>query len=109
MFGNTNKELEEAFNGQPTASNPVEAVVSDELPEVQATLSISMYVDCPNEDCGNYINILDERDTNHHDHNDCGELLQQMFPKNGSHDDFECEKVTCSQCKTEFNVKGLKW
>ena len=27
MFGNTNKELEEAFNEQPTVSNPVEAVV----------------------------------------------------------------------------------
>jgi len=27
MFGNTSKELEEAFNEKPTVSNPVEAVV----------------------------------------------------------------------------------
>ena len=31
MFGNTNKELEEAFNEKQTVSNPVEAVVSSEL------------------------------------------------------------------------------
>jgi|GEM_PF-2842546 len=31
MFGNTNKELEEAFDEKPTVSNPVEAVVSGEL------------------------------------------------------------------------------
>jgi hypothetical protein len=76
---------------------------------VEARLDIAMYVDCPNDECGNYINLLNERDTNDHDHNDCGELLKQMFPTHGSHDDFECEEVTCSECKESFNVKGLEW
>ena len=31
MFGNTNKELEEAFSEEQTVSNPVEAVVSCDL------------------------------------------------------------------------------
>jgi len=97
------------LNKEKTASDHVEPVVIDELPEVRATLSVSMYVDCPNDDCGNYIDLLNERDTDHHDHDDCGRLLRQMFPRNGSHDDFECTEVTCSECKTKFNVKGLEW
>ena len=76
---------------------------------VTATLSIEMDVDCPNDECGNYIDILNERDTNGYDHNDDGFLLRQMFPKNGDHEDFECDEVTCSQCKTTFNVKELVW
>lgn len=79
------------------------------MKEVTADLQISIMVDCPNDDCGNHINLLDEGDTNHHDHNDCGELLKQVFPERGSHDDFECNEVTCSECKTTFNVKGLEW
>jgi len=31
-----------------------------ELKTVSATLSIEMWVDCPNDDCCNYINLLDE-------------------------------------------------
>jgi hypothetical protein len=84
-------------------------VVVSDIETVSATLSIGMWVDCPNDECGNYIDLLDERDTDHHDHNDCGDLLQQMFPKHGDHSDFECDEVICSQCKTEFNVKGLDW
>ena len=76
---------------------------------VEASLSIDMYVTCPNEDCENYINLLDDRDTDGTDHNDDGALLRQMFPTHGSHDDFECEEVTCSECKTTFNVRGLEW
>jgi len=80
-----------------------------ELITVPATLSIQMYVDCPNEDCGNYIDLLDEKDTDGVAHNDDGYLLRQMFPRNGDNSDFECEEVTCSQCKTTFNVKELEW
>ena len=79
------------------------------MEEVAASLDISMYVDCPNEECGNYINLLEPHDTDNYDHNDCGDLLKQMFPEKGCHDDFECDEVVCSQCKTEFNVKGLIW
>ena len=76
---------------------------------ISATLSIQMYVECPNDECANYIDLLDESDTNGDVHNDDGALLRQMFPKHGNHDDFECEDVVCSQCKTEFNVKELEW
>jgi len=76
---------------------------------VTATLDIEMFVTCPNDECANYIDLLCTHDTDGVDHNDEGQLLGQMFPKHGSHDDFECEEVTCSLCKTTFNVKGLEW
>ena len=80
-----------------------------ELEEVSALLDIEMFVTCPNEECGDYINLLRDRDTDGTDHNEDGYLLRQMFPRNGSNDDFECENVTCTKCKTTFNVKGLEW
>ncbi len=80
-----------------------------EIETVEATLSVEMYVTCPNDNCGNYINLLDEGDTDGTLHDDEGLLLRQMFPKNGSNDDFECEDVVCTVCKTMFNVKGLEW
>lgn len=81
-----------------------------ELKTVTASLSVEMWLSCPNEECDNYIDLLDERDTDGCCHNDDGQLLRQMFPTGDStHDDFECEDVTCSQCKTTFNVKGLEW
>lgn len=80
-----------------------------ETQTVSATLSIEMYVYCPNDDCGYYIDLLDPTDTDGYHHNDDGDLLRQMFPTNGAHVDFECEDVTCSQCKTTFNVKELEW
>jgi len=83
--------------------------VSETMETVEARLDIEMFVACPNEDCQFYINLLEERDTNGTMHDDDSFLLRQMFPSNGSHDDFECEDVTCSKCKTTFNVKGLEW
>jgi hypothetical protein len=76
---------------------------------VEAVLDVAMYVTCPNDECGNYINLLDETDTDGTDHDDDSILLRQMFPRNGDNKDFECDDVTCSQCKTTFNVKGLAW
>ena len=76
---------------------------------VQALLDIEMFVTCPNDECGDYINLLRPEDTNGYYHDDDGHLLRQMFPKHGSNDDFECEEVTCSKCKTVFDVKGLEW
>lgn len=67
---------------------------------VLATLDIQMWVTCPNEECENYINLLDEGDTDGVYHNDDGYLLRQMFPSQGDHSDFECEEVVCSKCKT---------
>jgi len=80
-----------------------------ELKVVQATLDIEMFVTCPNDECEFYINLLDSKDTNNIDHNEEGYLLRQMFPGDGDHVDFECEDVTCSKCKTVFNVKELEW
>lgn len=76
---------------------------------IEAWLDIQMYVYCPNDDCGTLINLLDERDTDAEMHNDDGALLRQMFPKNGDNADFVCDEVTCSACKTTFNVEGLAW
>jgi len=76
---------------------------------VPALLDVEMFVTCPNDDCGNYINLLEERDTDGTQHDDDGYLLRQMFPSEGSHDDFECEDVVCTKCKTKFNVKTLEW
>lgn len=81
-----------------------------EVLEVSAALSIEMYVDCPNDDCGSFLDLLDERDTDGTDHNEEGQLMRQIFPPDGSsHDDFECRSVVCKDCKTEFKVKGLEW
>ncbi len=80
-----------------------------ELETVEARLDIEMFVNCPNEECDFLIDLLKEDDTNQTCHDDEGALLRQMFPANGDHDDFECEEVVCSKCKTEFNVKGLAW
>lgn len=80
-----------------------------ETKTVSASLSISMYVNCPNEECDNFIDLLDENDTDGYYHNDDGDLLKQMFPKHGDHEDFECDDVTCTLCKTTFNVRGLEW
>ena len=55
------------------------------------------------------IDLLGEKDTDGTAHNDEGALLRQMFPSQGSHEDFECEGVTCTKCKYTFNVKGLEW
>jgi len=79
------------------------------MEEVSASLCIEMNLTCPNDECGAYINILNEKETNNYDHDEDGHLLRQMFPKHGSHDDFECEEVTCGECQTTFNVKGLEW
>ena len=83
--------------------------MSNKIETVSATLDISMWVDCPNDKCRDFINLLEQRDTNHHDHNDCGDLLQQVFPDPVDNSYFECDRVVCSKCKTEFNVRGLCW
>ena len=74
------------------------------LETVSATLNIEMNVDCP--ECGTYIDIMDDSQTNGDQHDDDGYLFRQMFPSSDN-EDFECENVVCTDCKTEFNVKGL--
>ena len=74
---------------------------------VEARLDIEMFVDCPG--CGDLIDLLKEEDTDGTMHNDDSDLLRQMFPKNGDNSNFECDEVVCTQCKTEFDVRGLEW
>ena len=83
--------------------------MNEKLQTVEASLAIEMWVTCPNDECEQYIDLLDQSDTNEKDHNDDGYLLRQMFPDNGEHADFECDEVVCSDCGTKFNVKGLMW
>jgi len=80
-----------------------------EIKIVAARLAIKMFVDCPNPKCEAFIDLLEEDDTDGTAHNDDEYLLQQMFPSRGDHSDFECNDVTCTQCKTIFNVRGLEW
>ena len=80
--------------------------------EARAALSIEMWVDCPNEDCGNYINLSDEADTDGTFHDDDNELLKQAVPDghwSEEHEKFECLDVVCTECKVAFDVKGLDW
>jgi len=84
------------------------------IPEaLEARLQINIFVDCPNKDCGWLIDLLDESDTNGCYQNEEGSLLEQACPSEGhwsiEHKKFECNNVVCTQCKTEFNVKGLGW
>lgn len=80
-----------------------------DIKTVAATLSVEMWVTCPNDECENYINLLDEKDTDGYAHDDDSFLLRQMFPGRGDHSDFECDDVTCTECKTTFNVRELEW
>ena len=76
---------------------------------LSASLSISMNVTCPNDECGSWIDLLNERDTDGTNHDEEGYLSGQVFPERADWNDFECEEVTCSQCKTAFNVKSLEY
>lgn len=58
--------------------------MSELIKTVAATLSVEMYVECPNEECDNYIDLLDENQTDGVAHNDDGYLLRQMFPRSGN-------------------------
>ena len=81
----------------------------DDLSIVAARLDVEIFVNCPNEECDYLIDLLREDDCDGDFHNDDGALLSQVWPRNGSHDDFECDDVVCSQCKTKFSVKTLEW
>jgi len=80
-----------------------------DIQTVSATLDVEIFVDCPNDECGELIDILKEKETNGFNHDDDAFLLRQVWPSGiVTHDDFECSDITCSKCKTTFNVKGLE-
>ena len=78
-----------------------------EIKTVQATLSIKIDVECPW--CNELIDLLDEKETNDFNHDEESALLEQIFPEYGDRTDFMCDDVTCSKCKTTFNVRKLDW
>ncbi len=71
---------------------------------IAARLDIEIFVDCPK--CEWLIDLLKEEDTDGVMHDDDGEILRQVF---NDHDNFTVDEVTCSKCKTTFNVKELEW
>ena len=81
------------------------------MKEVTADLDIQVNVDCPH--CGQFINIMDEHDTNGHAHNEEGDVIKQACPDDcywtDEHKKFSIENVTCTECQESFNVKGLDW
>jgi len=81
-----------------------------ELKTVKAEMVIELNVNCPN--CEEFINLLDESETNGINLNDDGFLLKQALADENwmdAHEKFACDDVVCSECKTEFNVKELVW
>ncbi len=79
---------------------------------VSARMEISIYVNCPH--CDELLDLMDQDDTDGCDHNEEGYLLNQACPIDGSywmdaHRKFEVEKVTCFNCKKDFDVKTLDW
>lgn len=76
-----------------------------------AWLSIQVFVNCPR--CNKPIDLMDEDDTDGHNHNEEGYVLKQACPDEGywidEHKNFSVEQVTCTECKETFDVKGLEW
>ena len=80
-----------------------------EIHTVGASLIVEVFVTCPNDECGYYIDLLRQEDTNNECLDDDGDILRQVFSPSGDYDSFECDEVTCSECKTQFNVNGLSY
>lgn len=77
---------------------------------VEARLDIEVFVDCPH--CGFFIDLMQESDTDDHNHNEEGLVIGQACPDGywiDEHKKFEVNDVTCGECKGSFNVKGLEW
>ena len=72
---------------------------------VRADLDITVYAECPN--CEEVINLMDGN------YNDDSAVISQACPLEGhwseEHEKFEILNVTCTECDTEFDVKGLGW
>ena len=84
--------------------------MSKENKTVGALLEIEVWARCPH--CNFYIDLMDEADTNGHNHNEEGHVIGQACPDGHwteRHKKFEVGSVTCSECKKDFDVKGLSW
>ena len=81
--------------------------MSEDIKTVEARLDVEIFVNCPS--CDFLIDLLNENDTNDEPLNDDSQLLRQVFDPKIDYSSFECDEVTCSECKSTFNVKGLEW
>ena len=71
---------------------------------IEASLSISLYVDCPH--CDDYFDLMEIEGIN-----DSGELTRQACPDgywSDAHDKFD-EKINCPECMKEIHIKGIAW
>ncbi len=80
--------------------------------QATATLHIEVTVNCPL--CDAHIDLLNPSDTGGQELNDCGEVLKDACPTDGrhwvdAHKSYEVDDVTCSECGSEFDVKGIWW
>lgn len=71
---------------------------------VDCEITVSAYIDCPNEECGHSFDLFEiERLT------DDGLLYRKAFGDGP----FGCsdfgEKVMCPDCETEFKVGQISW
>lgn len=76
----------------------------------RALLDIEVFVSCPK--CDFYIDLLTPADTSGYDHNEEGHIITQACGDGwwmGLHKKFEVDDVTCTECETTFNVKGMEW
>lgn len=77
---------------------------------VSADLSIKVLVECPH--CEYMIDLLDDRDTSHYNHNDEGQVMRQACPDGNwmeAHKKFSVKNVECTSCSNVINIKGLNW
>jgi hypothetical protein len=75
---------------------------------VQATLRIEVWVDCPYCDTG--IDLMEP--VGGVWHNESGGVVTQVFPDDNwieRHKHFCVEDVVCPECHKSFNVRGLQW
>ncbi len=81
--------------------------MSEDIKTVEARLDVEIFVNCPY--CDFMIDLLNENDTNDEPLNDDSQLIRQVFDPRVDYSDFECDEVTCSKCKSTFDVKRLEW
>ena len=70
------------------------------------TLTIMLNVNCPH--CDNYFDLLNDTDLN-----ECGELLDDVCPTDGSHWSKVHETfswlVDCPKCGEQFEAEKVEW
>ena len=73
----------------------------------EASLSIEINVECPNEECGDYFDLMKIEGLN-----DEGQLLSVACPSKGhwseSHEKFNLD-IACPACNQKIKIDGIGW